>query len=445
MKRKILFGVFFSFLVFCLLISNKSLAVVPTSDYTIKNYNIDVIVNENNTFDITETITAYFNVPKHGIFRKIPTKNEVVRADGTTSNNSARITNISVDDEEYTTYGESGYRVIKIGDADETLTGSHTYIIKYKYNIGKDPLKDKDELYFNLIGNEWDAKIEKVSFNIMMPKPFDAKELGFSTGLKGSEGNFNVDYKVSENNIIGSTKNVLNAGEGITIRLTLPEDYFQNENLNIDIVSVSTIIFCIVCIIIAYIMWAKYGKDDVVVDTVEFYPPEGYNSAEIGFISSGKADNKGVISLLIYLANKGYLKIEETGEDGFLKKKKVKIIKLKEYDGDNELERTFFEDLFYSSSHPDYVNLDDLYNRFYLTIDKIKSKLNRKENKNQIFEGIASSKIKYLVIMCIIIFLMVSLKPAIEYGQFQSIIFIVVFVRSRLLYANKRYFRLNEW
>jgi hypothetical protein len=36
-----------------------------------------MVVNENNTFDITETITAYFNVSKHGIFRKIPLKNSI--------------------------------------------------------------------------------------------------------------------------------------------------------------------------------------------------------------------------------------------------------------------------------------------------------------------------------------------------------------------------------
>lgn len=43
-------------------------------DYVLDKYDINIIVNENNTFDITETITAYFNVTKHGIFRTIPLK-----------------------------------------------------------------------------------------------------------------------------------------------------------------------------------------------------------------------------------------------------------------------------------------------------------------------------------------------------------------------------------
>lgn len=48
---------------------------VKANDYYISSYDIDMVVNENNTFDITETITTYFNVEKHGIYRTIPLKN----------------------------------------------------------------------------------------------------------------------------------------------------------------------------------------------------------------------------------------------------------------------------------------------------------------------------------------------------------------------------------
>ena len=68
-------------------------------DYVIDKYDIDIVVNENNTLNITETITAYFNVPKHGIFRIIPLKNTITRLDGTTSTNRTQITNLSVDNE----------------------------------------------------------------------------------------------------------------------------------------------------------------------------------------------------------------------------------------------------------------------------------------------------------------------------------------------------------
>ena len=108
--------------------------VYHSYDYVIDKYDINIIVNENNTFNITETITAYFNVPKHGIFRKIPLKNTITRLDGTTSSNRTQITNISVNNE-YTTSKENGNYVLKIGSPNSTLTGEQTYIIKYTYNI----------------------------------------------------------------------------------------------------------------------------------------------------------------------------------------------------------------------------------------------------------------------------------------------------------------------
>ena len=72
------------------------------SDYVIDSYDIKIVVNENNTFDITESITAYFNTSKHGIYRKIPLKNTVNRLDGSTTTNRARITDLKVNNE-YTT------------------------------------------------------------------------------------------------------------------------------------------------------------------------------------------------------------------------------------------------------------------------------------------------------------------------------------------------------
>ena len=50
-----------------------------SSGYIIENYDIDVVVSENNTFNITERIKVYFFTNKHGIFRKIPVKNNVKR------------------------------------------------------------------------------------------------------------------------------------------------------------------------------------------------------------------------------------------------------------------------------------------------------------------------------------------------------------------------------
>ena len=102
------------------------------------------------------------------------------------------------------------------------------------------------------------------------------------------------------------------------------------------------IIISLICVLQADRIWHKYEKNDV-VEVVTFYPPKGYNSDEIGYLYKGYADNSSVISLLIYLADKGYLKIEENGTKG---NRSYKITKLKDYDGNNKCEMIFFNELF---------------------------------------------------------------------------------------------------
>ncbi len=443
---------------------NKVLAestVIKDNGYSIKSYDINMVVNEDNTFDITEKITANFNVERHGIYRRIPLKNSITRLDGTKSNNRAKISNVTVS-ERYTISKENGYEVIKIGDPNKVITGSRSYTIKYTYDIGKDPLKDVDELYFNLIGNEWDTSISNVTFRIKMPKSFDKSLLGFSTGIKGSTNNSNISYSVNGNVISGSYTSTLNVGQALTVRLTLPEGYFVGVSSNFNIYAVISIIISLIFVLIAYILWAKYGKDDKVIETVEFYPPEGYNSAEIGFLYEGSANTQSVISLLIYLANAGYLKIEEIEEQGIFKSSKsFRITKIKEYDGNNENERIFFNGLFKNrnivdmgkvkeimeeakrngekikftqamelatdTSEKTSVTSSDLYDNFYTTLNKIKSNLNSKENKNKIFESSASKKGKWLIIMIIVIWALITIKPVIEYSESESLIFALLF------------------
>lgn len=416
MKRKYFKYIFTFFISFICLFYGKVLA--STSDYTIQKYDIDMVVNENNTLDITEEITVYFKKERHGIYRKIPLRNRITRLDGTTSSNIAKITNINVS-EYYTTSKSNGYTIIHIGEKNETFTGHHTYTIKYTYDIGKDKLKDADELYFNLIGNEWDANIENLNFKITMPKEFNKELLGFSTGYKESTNSDRVRYSVNGNVIQGNTTSTLKEKEGVTIRLTLPEGYFIGVNNKVDLYSIIVIGVCIIMLIIGYALWVKYGKDSVIIETVEFYPPEGYNSAEVGYIYKGKADNKSIISLLIYLANKKYLKIEKIESKKSKVKENFKITKLKEYDGDNLYEKLFFKGLFKRSKKS--VTINELYNKFYITLDEIKASMNSKNNRKNIFYIDSDSKSKWIILFIIVIYVLITAKYVLEYNGIRSI------------------------
>ena len=462
-------------------------------DYVIDKYDVNIIVNENNTFDITETITAYFNVSKHGIFRTIPLKNTITRLDGTTSTNRTQVTNVSVDNE-YTTSRENGNYKLKIGSANRMLTGEQKYVIKYTYNLGKDPAKNYDELYYNIIGNEWDTVIGNITFSITMPKDFDSSKLGFSSGNIGSTDNSKIKYNVSGNKITGSYNGVLDVGQALTVRCELPEGYFVGAGLNINIIDYIMFLVPVIFLVIAILLWHKFGRDDQVIETVEFYPPEGLNSLDVGFLYKGKAENKDITSLLIFLANKGYLEINnkkidlnsekvslnQKAKNSANKKiielqnkineerinnpssKKIKyyknmldiyknidspidyeqyglkssinilnsknkflIRKLKDYDGTNLNEQWFMEGLF----EHDRTEVTDkmLYNNFYITNNRILSNINNKQNKDKIFEKSASNKKKFIILMIIATYCLITIPPIFAYGQPETLIFALLF------------------
>lgn len=387
-------------------------------DYILNSYDIEIDVKENNTFEITENIGAYFNVEKHGIYRKIPITNKIVRNDGSTSKNRAKITNIRVNDN-YVVSNSDGNRAIKIGSENFTSTGQKNYTIKYSYSLSKEPLKNADEFYYNLIGTEWDTTISNITFRITMPKKFDESKLGFSSGYMGTVGSKQISYYVDGKTIIGKYNGTLDPGEAITVRLELPEGYFILDEAKLDIKTISLLVSPVIFAVISYLLWKKYGKDDKVTETMELYPPEGYNSLEIGFLFKGNASSQDVTSLLIYLANKGYLKIEETDNEYHKILNYFNVIKLKDYDGDNENEKMFLDGLFEDGKTKVFSR--DLNDKFYKTTNKILENMNSKENKRKVFEKSSLNKSFIFAFMLIITFCLMTIPPFIYYDEIESL------------------------
>jgi len=440
-------------------------------EYALTGYKIDMTVNENNSFFVTERITVYYHVPKYGIDRLIPMSNEVDRLDGTKSRNRAKISNIDVPGNPFRVYNEGGNKVIELGGNDNQITGSKAYVVTYLYDIGKDRGKGFDEFYFNLIGLDWDTTIDEIEFSITMPKSFDASKLGFSSGIKGSTFSGNVTFEVEGNVISGRYNGTLRAGEALTVRLELPDGYFVGAENALNVIALLSIIGSCFFVLVALGLWYTYGRGERPVVTVEFYPPEGFNSAEVGFLYHGAAEVNDVVSLLIYLANKGYIQIEEIEEKTlFAKKDGFKITKLKDYDGDNPNERLFLTGLFKTkasgmmamfqeiakmskdtkqmTTNPEAmaefaaktqgeekreVTSADLKNNFYATLNSIVANLNSKANKYTLFEKSSINKNFYFYLMAIATLVLVTYQPVMEYGGIEELLFALPFTGIGLI------------
>lgn len=388
------------------------------NDYDITKYDVEIVVDEHNKYSIKENIDTYFNVSKHGIVRRIPLYNNIIRQDGIRERNRVLISNVHVN-EEFASSRENNNYVLKIGSADKTINGKHSYSISYDYDIGLDKNNKYDELYFNIIGTNWDTDISNVTFKITMPKEFDASKLGFSYGEYGESNTDNISYDVDGNVITGSFEGTLLAGEGLNVRMELPEGYFIRKSVSSSLLECWYYIIPILGVIVAYVVWKKYGKDDQVVDVVSFYPPENMNSLDVAFAKKGSVNSNDAVSLLVYLASKGYIKIVEDKKS----KSRFTIQKVKEYDGNNKEEELFFRGLF--KKVWDSISSDELNESFYLTINSILTKKNSTANRKELFNSKSSNKRYILFLFMLITSSLSTIIPALGY-KLSDVIFSII-------------------
>ncbi|MEI6579054.1 MAG: DUF2207 domain-containing protein [Eubacteriales bacterium] len=358
------FSVLFILMIFCSSAFNASATYYPMDT---KAFNVDIQVKESNVYDVTTTIKVFFNEAKHGIYYYLPYTGEVVRqinGKEVRSQYRNRISNISVPGYSYAVTYESGNVVFKVGDANFTLTGEQTYVIKYSCTIANDKITTMDDVYWNIFPLDWESPtgspIQTAIVTVTMPKPFDAKNLTFIGGAYGETRTDMMNYSTTGTTITATLKQPLQYGEGVTMRLVLPEGYFVANN--------SIYVFMALIMLAAFgiilLLWFFYGRDEKIIPVVSFNPPKGMTSAETGYIIDGVVDDKDLISLLLFWASKGYLSLNQTG------KKDFEIIKKRDLPADAKTyEKTMFDGLFLDRN---IVTTDELKNKFYTTLDATK-------------------------------------------------------------------------
>lgn len=196
----------------------------------------------------------------------------------------------------------------------------------------------------------------------------------------------------------------------------------------------------IVILIIVIILWYKYKPKTKSVETVEFYPPEGLNTLEVGYLYKGYISYEEVSSLLMYFSNQGYFKIENVI---YLNKPAIKITKLKEYDGNKESERIFMEELFkYNGQKANEIIMNETMHieeyekkdrNIRLNVDPVLLEMQRKIAKSVRYEylgkafSIKNLKIKEFILILMFIASICSCIPAtFTYGNASMFPWIII-------------------
>lgn len=281
---------------------------VYASDNTMAavEYNVDVDVSEDNSYQYHEYLGIYYSTPHHGIYRYIPTK-------------GVQISGVKVPGYEYDTYNQSGYLVVKIGSGSYTLTGLNPYDIYYKISMWDDENPEKDMLLLNLIPTDWETDIYESTCTITLPKEADLSKAQVFSGPYGTDTNEDgaVLTTGDDGKTITVTAQNIPARHGVTVALELPEGYWVGAPV-FGQMNILDMLFFVLGPLGAFLLWLQYGRDDHMTKTLEFYPPDGLTPGEIGYIVDGKVDKEDLISNIVYLADRGYITIEQVSRKEFI-------------------------------------------------------------------------------------------------------------------------------
>lgn len=357
-----------------------------SSEFEIVNYDVVMDVDKNNRVDVTENIVV--NIPGNnfnGIYKSVPKWLKYYDLDGKDIKKKIVITNLRASGEKFVINETSDSIGIKIGSARTTInSGLHTYQIMYRYNMGKDTNKDFDELVFNVFDNYDNTKIDNMSITINMPNNIDDNTVNF---FKDKEKiNSNIDYSINGNTLVARLSSY-QLDDSVTLNMKLPDGYFVGGVSNYGIICFIICIALVVLSIYSFCSWSKYGKDfNKYSQTIEFYPPEDLDAAQVGFIYGEKSITKLTTALIIGLASKGYISIEEIG------KNKYKIVKT----GNNNskkmsiTEQIVYQDLFKNGNNENVISEDPSFAGVFAKVNTclenvMDKKINDKESRNKMY------------------------------------------------------------
>jgi hypothetical protein len=356
--------------------------------FTINKFHSDIMINEDSSIVVKETIDVEFHQSRHGIYREIPFKyrdefGKVI----TTPTRVFSVTDESGKPWKYQVKKEGHLVNIRIGDAKRYVKGNQTYVVTYVVENAILFFNDHDELYWNVTGNYWKAPIKEASASVSLTIKDKSKNL-MVAGYEGGYGSREeCGYEAYDNSGKFFTKRSLKMGEGLTIAfgwdkgLVFPPTSWKKFLWAINPKENWIFLLPIFSFLYMANRWYRKGRDPKVREsiTVMYEPPKFDNKpltpAEVGTLIDEKLDPRDITSTLVGLAVKGYIKIEETKKEGLIfDKTDYYLKKLKGPDADiSPFERELMERLLPGGTRG--VLISNLKNKFYTNLPALKKAL----------------------------------------------------------------------
>jgi len=417
--RRLLFLIILSF-VFLLVPKNVY------ADYGLeyKNFDSQIVVNQDTSITVKETIKVNYETAHHGIVRNIPGKIKIISV---TDENGALYT-----------YSVSGTDVkkIKIGDPDKTVTGFHEYIIIYNVWDQIREFSDHYELYWNVTGSDWDGDLPDPTASVISNfariiriKCFSGPVGEANEDCKGSFGDNNATFNSLRDTGVGSDFTIV-IGFDKNNHFIFPSTLERIVNF---LVENWIYLFTPMPFLVPLLFWIKKGRDQRYVSEDIYYEPEdkatktvsiferkfiplvyspikSLTPAQAGTLIDQEVDIDDVVAEITELARLNYLKIRRIPKKGILGKDDYEFTNL---NGDlgklTNYQKEIMDGIFGSS---DKVLMSSLKNKFYVNLKDVKNELYENMREEDFFDG-NPEKVRqrwYAIVIVLVVLLILAMR-----------------------------------
>jgi uncharacterized membrane protein YgcG len=324
----------------------------PTTDgfENLQDYEINITINEDGSATFREVIEYDFDDwERHGIYRDLVLRQRCNdRYDRIYPLHDVSVDSSSAPDG-YVLEDLSNGKRIKIGDADRTITGEHTYVVEYTLDGTLNGFPTHDELYWNVVGDGWGVQLANV--HVVVETPGEVTRIACYAGEYGSRA-------ACDRSVIGDggearfRQTYLAPYQGMSIVVAFPtglvptpqpvldERWSLERAFELTPATVGgTAALSALAVVGFGVMAFAVGRDrralgsvtdiafaaDSVGGTpvplfedesspVEFIPPEDVRPAQFGLLVHERVRPVDISATIVDLAVRGYLRIEEVGE-----------------------------------------------------------------------------------------------------------------------------------
>jgi uncharacterized membrane protein YgcG len=286
--------------------------------FVIRDFQTTLTVGEKAGLDVEERITVDFLEPRHGIYRTIPVR----YTDPIGYGYSLGFRLQGVTDESGRGYKtrvshEGRYVKIRIGDAKTTVFGPVVYVLRYRVRNALGHFPQYDEIYWNAIGHEWNATIERASAIVRLPSGLPADSLMADAwfGRFGSRERMTAISVANAGEVRFGPTAALGPLEGMTISVSWPPGHVKFPGIAARIARFfGDNIFLLAPFVALTWLWRRYvtrGRDPQGPASVmvRYEPPEGMTPGEMGTLVDERADLRDLTATIVDLAVRGYLTI----------------------------------------------------------------------------------------------------------------------------------------